>query len=93
MALADSGSMCIMATLMKSAPAKVVPRDLRSLLVLKLGRRRGRMPTKITMKTKSTMKSTFRMAKIVFSSIVNMVLMGNLHNQYFTSLMPDCYLK
>ena len=70
MASADSGRMWMMATLMKSAPAKVVPMALKNLFFLKVAMRRGMVPTMMTMAMKRAMKAHLRIARMVLSYIV-----------------------
>jgi hypothetical protein len=69
--LADSGKIWRMATLMKRAPAKVEPK-MRSLgLDLNALDLMGKVPTKVTIPKKRTMKRTLRIAVMVSSSINN----------------------
>jgi hypothetical protein len=60
----------MMATLMKSAPAKVVPIALKNLLFLNVAILSGRLPTIMTMATKRRMNAHLRIARIVVSYIL-----------------------
>ena len=65
----------MMATLMNSAPAKVVPMAFKNLFFLKVDIRRGSRPTIITIAMKRTMNTHFRMASTVLCSIYALVLL------------------
>lgn len=71
----------MMATLMNSAPAKVVPIALKSLLDLKSGIRKGIVPTMMTIATKSTIKIILR------SGSTSMAILGD---GILYKLISDC---
>jgi len=52
---------------MKSAPAKVVPMAVKNLFFLNVAMRNGRVPTKITIATKRTMKTHLSNARMVLT--------------------------
>ena len=67
---ADYGSMCRMATLMKRAPANVVPIDFKKAFDLKEADLKGIVPTTITIATKITMQTILRMIRIVLDYMI-----------------------
>ncbi len=68
-ASADSGKICIIATLINKEPANVVPIDRSIGFDLKAADRRGNVPTNVTMTKNNTIKATFKMMRMVYSFI------------------------
>lgn len=61
--------MCIMATLIKRQPAKVPPIDRKNGLFLKPTDRIGRVPKKITIMKKESMKRIFKSERTASADI------------------------
>jgi len=60
----------MMATLMKRAPANVVPIALKTLFCLKFFIRRGMVPTMATIDTNNSINNSLRIMSRVYSSIL-----------------------
>lgn len=91
------GKMCRIATLTNSAPANVVPIDLKNLFLRNLFTLRGRVPTIKTIATKPNIKSTFKMIRRSFYSInldmLNLLLSVEKYREIASLWLPTILIR